>query len=81
VEQYLEIFRRAWEKQDIKFDEEVVRSMMARHYFAGSRPMTACHSRDILENLRDRARFLQIIPSLSQLLDHACQSYFVKPKR
>ena len=81
VEQYLEIFRKVCEQQGIEFDEEVVRSMMARHYFAASRPMSACHPRDIIENLMDRARFLKIKPSLSpQFLDYACQSYFVKPK-
>ncbi|MFZ2087149.1 MAG: hypothetical protein WAU47_01120, partial [Desulfobaccales bacterium] len=81
VEQYLEIFRRVCQQRNIEFDEEIVRSMMARHYFAASRPMSACHPRDIIENLLDRARFLKIKPSLSpQLLDFACQSYFVKPK-
>jgi hypothetical protein len=81
VEQYLEIFRRVCDGQAIQFDEEMVRTMMARHYFAASRPMSACHPRDIIENLQDRARFLKIKPSLSpQLLDYACQSYFVKPK-
>jgi len=58
-----------------------VRNMMARHYFAASRPMSACHPRDIIENLMDRASFLDVDPILSpQLLDFACQSYFVKPK-
>ncbi len=81
VEQYLEIFRRVCQQQDIEYDEEIVRSMMARHYFAASRPMSACHPRDIIENLMDRARFLKMKPALSpQLLDYACQSYFVKPK-
>jgi SpoVK/Ycf46/Vps4 family AAA+-type ATPase len=81
VEQYLEIFRRVCENQNIEFDEEIVRAMMARHYFAASRPMSACHPRDIIENLLDRARFLKVTPNLSpQLLDFACQSYFVKPK-
>jgi hypothetical protein len=81
VEQYLEIFSRICEQKGIKFDEEMVRSMMARHYFAASRPMSACHPRDIIENLLDRARFLKTKPSLSpQLLDYACQSYFVKPE-
>jgi len=81
VEQYLEIFRRVCGQQNIDFDEEIVRNMMARHYFAASRPMSACHPRDIIENLMDRARFLDVEPSLSpQLLDFACQSYFVKPK-
>jgi len=81
VEQYLEIFQRVCDQQGIAFDEEIVRNMMARHYFAASRPMSACHPRDIIENLMDRARFLDVDPSLSpQLLDFACQSYFVKPK-
>jgi hypothetical protein len=70
------------QQQDIEFDEEVVRAMTARHYCAASRPMSACHPRDIPENLMDRARLLKIKPSLTtQLLDHACQSYFVKLKR
>ncbi|MGQ9687376.1 MAG: ATPase [Desulfobaccales bacterium] len=81
VEQYLEIFRRVCDQQGIEFDEEMVRAMMARHYFAASRPMSACHPRDIIENLLDRARFLKVKPSLApQLLDFACQSYFVKPR-
>jgi hypothetical protein len=81
VEQYLEIFGRVCQQQDLEFDEDTVRSMMARHYFAASRPMSACHPRDIIENLLDRARFLKVKPALTpQLLDHACQSYFVKPK-
>ena len=81
VEQYLEIFNRVCQQRGIEYDEEMVRNMMARHYFAASRPMSACHPRDIIENLLDRARFLKVKPSLSpQLLDYACQSYFVKPK-
>ncbi len=81
VEQYLDIFKRVCEQHHIEYDEEMVRTMMARHYFAASRPMSACHPRDIIENLLDRARFLKMPPSLSgQLLDFACQSYFVKPK-
>jgi hypothetical protein len=65
VEQYLDIFKRVCEQQGIEFDEEMVRTMMARHYFAASRPMSACHPRDIIENLMDRARFLKVPPSLS----------------
>jgi hypothetical protein len=43
--------------------------------------MSACHPRDLVENLVDRARFLKIVPELTpELLDYACSSYFVKPK-
>ena len=54
---------------------------MVKHYFQASRPMSACHPRDLLENLIDRARFLRQPPELTaETLDQACQSYFVKPK-
>jgi hypothetical protein len=81
VEQYMEIFRRVCEQQNIVFKPEVVREMMIKHYFQASRPMSACHPRDLIENLIDRARFLKITPELTpELLDYACSSYFVKPK-
>ncbi len=81
VDQYMEIFRRTCVQYNIPFSPEVVREMMIKHYFQASRPMNACHPRDLLENLVDRARFLGIDPELTiEQLDAACQSYFVKPK-
>jgi hypothetical protein len=79
-DQYLEIFRRVCEQSHIEFDAEVIRDMMARYYVISSRPFCACHPRDLVENLIDRARFLERQPELtSQELDYVCQTYFVKP--
>lgn len=79
-EQYLEIFRRVCGEYQIAFDPEVIRDMMARYYVISSRPFCACHPRDLVENLVDRARFLEQKPQLtSQELDYVCQTYFVKP--
>jgi hypothetical protein len=79
-DQYLEIFRRICAEHNIKFDPEIVRDMMARYYVISSRPLCACHPRDLVENLVDRARFMGQIPQLtSQELDYVCQTYFVKP--
>ncbi|MFA5110661.1 MAG: hypothetical protein WC443_04570 [Desulfobaccales bacterium] len=79
-EQYLEIFRRVCAEYQIAFDPEVIRDMMARYYVISSRPFCACHPRDLVENLVDRARFLEQTPQLtSQELDYVCQTYFVKP--
>ncbi len=79
-EQYLEIFRRICTEYHIAFDPEVIRDMMARYYVISSRPFCACHPRDLIENLIDRARFLEQKPQLtSQELDYVCQTYFVKP--
>jgi hypothetical protein len=79
-EQYLEIFRRVCANYQVEFVPEVVRDMMARYYVISSRPFCACHPRDLIENLVDRARFLEQTPQLtSPELDYVCQTYFVKP--
>jgi hypothetical protein len=79
-DQYLEIFRRACARHGIAFDPEVIRDMMARYYVITSRPLCACHPRDLVENLVDRARFMDQAPHLSSSeLDYVCQTYFVKP--
>ena len=76
--QYLSIFRRVCQAWDMEFDEEIVREIMNRYYVATARPLSACHPRDLVENLVDRARFLGEKPRLSaQELDSVCQTYFV----
>jgi hypothetical protein len=75
--QYLEIFRRVCEQHGLSFDQNLVAKMMARYY--AHRPFRACHPRDLVENLLDRARALGKPPQLTeQELDLACQSYFIK---
>jgi biotin operon repressor len=77
---YLEIFRRVCAGHQIDFDEAAVRDIMARYYVTSSRPFCASHPRDLIENLIDRARFLDQPPQLtSQELDFVCQTYFIKP--
>ena len=79
-EQYVEIFRRVCREFHIEFDLEIVRDMMTRYYVMSARPLCACHPRDIVENLVDRARYFGNKPQLtSQDLDYVCQTYFVKP--
>jgi hypothetical protein len=79
-EQYLEIFRRVCEEHNIAFEAEPIRDMMARYYVISARPLCACHPRDLVENLVDRARFMGQTPQLSsQELDYVCATYFVKP--
>jgi len=78
-EQYLEIFRRACEQYGLSFDLNFIQEMVERYYVQGSRPFRACHPRDLIENLIDRARSLGQVPQLAyQALDLACQSYFLK---
>lgn len=75
-EQYLEIFRRVCAQQNLAFNLEAVKEMMRTVYV--NRPMNACHPRDLVDNLIDRARFLKITPEITpEQLEEAARSYFV----
>ena len=77
--QYVNIFRRVCGEFNMNFDEDLVRDMMSRYYVAPTRPLSACHPRDLVENLVDRARFLGQEARLTpDELDLVCQSYFLK---
>lgn len=77
--QYMAIFRKVCQEYDLAFDEGIVRDMLGRYYVATSRPLSACHPRDLVENLVDRATFLGQKPHLSaDDLDYVCQTYFIK---
>jgi hypothetical protein len=79
TEQYIEIFRRACQQYRLKFDEQIVQKIIEQYYVQGSRPLRACHPRDLLEKLLDRANFLEKTPQLTyEDLDLACQTYFIK---
>ncbi len=79
-EQYLEIFRGVCSQHALEFNQQAVQDMMERHYFQASRPLSACHPRDLIETLVDMARFMGRPPLLTAKdLDYACQSYFVQP--
>ncbi|MCL4500309.1 MAG: ATPase [Deltaproteobacteria bacterium] len=80
-EQYLEIFRRACDQYGVNFDGPAIQEMIEKYYIQGGRPFRACHPRDLIENLSDRARSLGQGPQLTfQAMDLACQSYFIKSR-
>ncbi len=77
-EEYREIFRRCCQDRDIAYQEAAVQHIYARYYGQMSIQPRACHPRDILDHLLDISRFLEVEHRLStELLDRACQSYFL----
>jgi predicted ATPase with chaperone activity len=75
--QFAEIFRLCCDKYHMEFDPEAVEYLLSR-YYDGGRPLTACHPRDLLEQILDYCRYYQLTPNLTQEnLDRACHSYFV----
>jgi hypothetical protein len=78
-EEYLEIFRRVCERYGLRFDQKIVQKLMKRFYRQTSRPLRACHPRDLIEKLIDRAKFKGETPQLNyEALHLACQTYFIK---
>jgi SpoVK/Ycf46/Vps4 family AAA+-type ATPase len=76
-EQFVEIFRLCCDQYHMEFDPKAVEYLLTR-YYDGGRPLTACHPRDLLEQILDYCLYYQLAPRLTQEnLDRACQSYFV----
>jgi predicted ATPase with chaperone activity len=77
VGQYEEIFKRLCARKNIEYRAEAMSHILAI-YRKKNIELRSCHPRDILEQLVDTARFLGQPPALTpQLLDMACESYFV----
>jgi DNA-binding MarR family transcriptional regulator len=76
--QFVEIFRLYCDQYHLEFDPEAVEYLLGRYYDDGQRPLTACHPRDLLEQVLDYCRFHRLAPRLTpENLDRACHSYFV----
>jgi len=53
--------------------------LIQEHYLKHNRPRRACHPRDIVDQLIDIARYLNVKPALTKdLIDQACEAYFVE---
>ena len=77
-EAFREIFRRLCTAQGIKYNDAALDYIIDTYYRATGMDLRACHPRDILQLLRDAARFLGKQAVLSQdLIDQACRSFFV----
>jgi hypothetical protein len=76
--QFREIFKRQCEYFNIPFDQQGLIYLLREHYVKQQRELRACHPRDILRILLGIAKYLNAKPCLQpDLIDRACQSYFV----
>ncbi len=75
---YREIFRRVCDASGIPYVEQAVTYLLEHYYKARNMELRACHPRDLVQLVKDTARFRQIAPSLSrELLDQACTVFLV----
>ena len=78
-DEYREIFRRVCNHKGVPYDEHALGYLIQEHYLKPNRPRRACHARDLIDQLTDIARYLNVPPVLSKdLIDRACEAYFVE---
>jgi predicted ATPase with chaperone activity len=78
-DEFRTIFERVTRERGIRFDEEQFKYLVMEHYIKAKREPKAVHPRDLLDQLRDIARYLQSEPVLNkELIDAAVEAYFVK---
>ena len=77
-DEYLNIFKKLCESNEIEFDKEVYDYLLNNYYKRLNVKPNACHPRDILDHIIDEAHYFNHSPQLTKdRIDTAWQSYFV----
>jgi predicted ATPase with chaperone activity len=77
--QYREIMRRVCKDKGIPYSDEGLKYLLTEQYARRGIELRSVHPRDLMDQLVDTARFLNVRPTMShELLDAACRSYFVE---
>ncbi len=78
-EEFAEIFKRVAAAKKVPFSEQAFAYVVREHYLKPNRPPRACHARDLLDQVIDIAKYLNVQPVLSkELIDRAAEAYFVE---
>ena len=78
-DEYREIFQRVCTSRGVKYDDRGLAYLIQEHYLKHNRPKRSCHPRDLVDQLIDTARYLNMQPVLNKaLIDGACEAYFVE---
>ncbi len=81
LDEYIRIFELNCRRQSLKFHPVIVQYLQRRHYEPTGRPFRACHPRDLIEQVLALCRYRGTAPAITrELLDRACQTYFVDPE-
>ncbi|RRR74591.1 MAG: ATP-binding protein [Candidatus Viridilinea halotolerans] len=77
--EYRSIFQLVCKGKKIPYSDEGLRHLLQEHYMKVGRDLRSCHPRDICDQILDEAKYRGIPPSMSkELIDRACEAYFVK---
>jgi predicted ATPase with chaperone activity len=79
LDEYKEIFKNYCRFRNIVYNPIIVDYMQTEFYSKFNIEIRRCHPRDVIEQVVDIARYMNVPPALTkELVDAACHSYFVK---
>jgi len=77
-EAYRQIFRKVCEAASIPYNDQAVTYLIQHVYRPKNLALRACHPRDIVNLIKDAARYWQVTPALSkELIDQATKVFLV----
>lgn len=78
-DEYREIFKIVCRIKKIPYSDDGLRYLILEHYHKVRRDLRSCHPRDLCDQILDEAKYRGIAPSMTkELIDRACEAYFVK---
>ncbi len=78
-EEYRDIFKRVAEAKKMQFDERALAYLLQEYYLKPRRRLRAVHPRDLIEQMVDIAKYLNLpLVMTKDLIDRACEAYFVE---
>jgi predicted ATPase with chaperone activity len=78
-DEFREIFKLVCKAKKIPYSDEGLRYLVQEHYLKVRRDLRACHPRDLCDQILDEAKYRNTQPGMTkELLDRACEAYFVK---
>jgi predicted ATPase with chaperone activity len=78
-DEFKQICERVCNARKVPFNPEGLGYLLQEYYIKPRRKLRAVHPRDIIDQIRDIATYLNVEPQLTKdLIDRACQSYFVE---
>jgi len=78
-DEFRTIFQLVCKAKKIPYSDDGLRYLIQEHYLKVRRDLRSCHPRDLCDQILDEAKYRSAAPAMSkELIDHACEAYFVK---
>jgi hypothetical protein len=82
IEHFTRIFELVCKRRRLRFHQVMVAYLHRRHYAPHNRPLRACQPRDLIDQVTALCRYRGQEPVITrELLDAACDAYFVNEER